>query len=359
MNSKDMNFFDEQQDDQKTDITRQYRRSRSKQQNMLRSSRAGSGSHYRQQQQKSGSGSQSGSGTGTGFGAGTGTGTSTKSASSYNQGEASFRKRYNPRNQRQQQFTNISGRRYQNSGRSYTNGGRFQRFANSHGQCAVRSSSGTTSSSTTVGAGQDQKSVTPVPATNNSVHNDSGDRNVLQYNKFSASGGDKFSPKSFTSFPASPHNHTSNNIMGNIMGNIMVPQMASDSNEESTKNEHRWQFKDSATEGQRLEIPDPNLLKWSSGAQLVEVNQYEYAETVEDPFLTVNPLGEDKEFQLNDIDDIDQKYLYFEKFFPALCTTQIPGRYDQSDVHHHPAQCTHQNDAPKWMRAGNSSHPRL
>ena len=95
-----------------------------------------------------------------------------------------------------------------------------------------------------------------------------------------------------------------------------------------------------------LEVPDPKLLDWSNDDRS---RQRDYAETVEDPFLSMGPVGDDKEFALRDIGDMDTEHL--QELFPAL-KQQIPGRYDSADVHGCPVECTTKNDAPSWMLAG-------
>ena len=199
-----------------------------------------------------------------------------------------------------------------------------------------RSHSSKAHGSITSGSG---KTVTPIPATSN-VSDDSGDRNVGQYSSKVPSGGaTKFAPKNFTSFPASPHNHSSSiNSEMVASSSIVVPQSATDSDKESARKERQWHFDDSTPDGGgKLEVPDPNLLNWSSERRQFGLSKGEYSDNVEDPFFMTAAVGDEKEFAFQDVGEMDAKRL--EEFFPAL-NPQIPGRYD-SGV---PAQCTNQSN---------------
>ena len=313
-------------------------------------------------------------------------------ATSSNQAEASYNKRVYPRNQRpQQQFTNsVSGRRYhtQISGRSYQGGGgggrfaggngngRYQRYGNNYQGGQQNSSSEhvrphnpsrkvyASGVSGGVGApvisGHNDKTVTPIPATNNGPPIDSGDRDVSQCNLSTTSTGanNKSSLKNFTSYPTSPHTHTSS-MNGEITGNtsgMVVPQSATDARgEKGSKNKDRWHFKDNtAGGGEKLEFPDPNTWNWRQTG----FKPGDYAETVEDPFINLSTTGNEQEFAFKDVlDEIDEKQL--EEYFPAL-KTEIPGRYDPQlkvNCPNPPAQCTNRGvDAKAWMLTGGSSH---
>ena len=123
---------------------------------------------------------------------------------------------------------------------------------------------------------------------------------------------------------------------------MIVPQTAtSDSTPMAAKEEKkvpRWHFKETASDGQRLEVPDPNLMNWSSDSRQFGYRQPgDYADTVEDPFTTMTFGGDDKEFAFKDTCfDFDPKHL--EEFFPAL-KSELPGHY-AAEIHRPPAQCT-------------------
>ena len=136
---------------------------------------------------------------------------------------------------------------------------------------------------------------------------------------------------------------------------MIIPQTATDSApmtalKEGEKKVHRWHFKETASDGQRLEVPDPKLLNLTSGGQ-----QGDYAETVEDPFPTMT-IGGDDEFVFRDMcmDDYDRQ---IAELFPAL-KSDVPGRYNTATtglhVHPAPAQCTNRSDAQVCMLAGSS-----
>ena len=210
------------------------------------------------------------------------------------------------------------------------------------------------------------KSVTPVPATNVSASTEDHNRNVPQFNNsnnnYLSSGAGKFSPKSFTSFPSSPLNHHSS-INGEMAmsSNMIVPQTATDSapmttSKEGEKKVHRWHFKETVSDRQRLEVPDPNLRNWTSSSgdcQFGYRQQGDFAETVEDPFPTMTVGGDDKEFAFRDVcmDDFDARQM--EELFPAL-KSDIPGHYDTTRIHHLPAQCTNRSDVQVHMLAGSA-----
>ena len=331
--------------------------------------------------------------------------------SSNNKSSTYYRGRYtynNYGNQRQQQYRRYNN--YQsNGGRMYNrttynsggNGGRYQQKWNQGGQQYYGgggggSSSYSSSSSSEQGAGRPHnpsrsklhtsssgssdhnsggKSVTPVPATTNaSASTEDHDRNVPQFNNsnnnYSSNGTGKFSPKSFTSFPSSPQNHHSS-INGDMSStNMVVPQTATDpapatASKEGEKKANRWHFKETASDRERLEVPDPNLWNWTSGGggnhQFGYGHQGDYAETVEDPFPTGMTVGvDDKEFAFKDecMDDFDARQM--QELFPAL-KSAIPSRYDATTttaittsdgIHHPPAQCSNRSDVQAYRLAG-------
>ena len=301
------------------------------------------------------------------------------------------RGRYTYGNQRQQQYNN---RRYNNGGRMYYtrynsgggNSGRYQQNRTQYPQGDQQQDGGSSGSASNLSSSEQSmsrphnpsrskahtsssgssehgsgKSVTPVPATNAAASTEDQNRNVPQFNNsnnnYSSSGTGKFSPKSFTSFPSSPQNHPSS-INGEMAtnSNMVVPQTATESApvttpKEGDKKVHRWQFKETSSDGQRLEVPDPNLWNWTSGGGVGHRQQGDYTETVEDPFPTMTVGGDDKEFAFKDMDDFDARQM--EELFPAL-KSNIPGLYDTttSGVHHPPAQCTNRSDAQVYTLAG-------
>ena len=244
-----------------------------------------------------------------------------------------------------------------NSGRSYPGGGggRFGQSSGSGGGSRFQSKwsgypghgghQGPHSSSSssehsrlhnlqTYGSNGSYKNMTPIPDTNSTTE-DSGDRNVVQCNtnNFPSGGAAKFTPKSFTSFPASPQNHSSSVNSEMVMNpGMMVPQLATDSNNrESVEKKPRWHFEDGTLDvGEKLEVPDPNLLNWSSDGRHFGLSKSEYSGTMEDPFFMMTTVGDEKEFAFKDVAELDAKRL--EEIFPAL-KSEIPGRYDSKAPH--------------------------
>ena len=363
LNTKDVSF-PEDKDDQKTAEPKQQKPKslRSKQptsqEGAQKQGRIPNASHIRAAHQ----GSTQRTGTGS-----SGYNQSTK-PSMYGQGDN--RKPYNYRNQSQRhlhQYSGISGRKhyhYNNGGRSLGRfgqtsssggGGRFQSkwsgYQDHGGQQGSFSSFSSSEHSRshnmqTYGNGSsDKNNMTPIPDTNNTTE-DSGDRNAARCNTNnypSGGGATKFTPKSFTS-SASPQNHSSS-VNSEMVTNpgMVVPQLATDSNNrEGVKKKPRWHFEDNALDvGEKLEVPDPNLLNWSSDGRHFSLSKGEYSGTMEDPFFTTNTVGDEKEFAFKDVGELDAKRL--EEIFPAL-KPEIPGRYD-SKASHPPAQCTNQNSA--------------
>ena len=126
---------------------------------------------------------------------------------------------------------------------------------------------------------------------------------------------------------------------------------------EEEKKTRRWQFKETESDRQGLEVPDPNLWNWISGGsrQLGSRQLGDYADTVEDPFPTMTIGGDDKEFAFKDacMDDFDAKQI--EELFPAL-KSDIPGCYDTNGIHLPPAECTNGSDAQMRMLAGSGGY---
>ena len=151
--------------------------------------------------------------------------------------------------------------------------------------------------------------------------------------------------------------------------NMVVPQTATNSapvtaSKKGEKKANRWHFKETASDRERLEVPDPNLWDWTNlggggDRQFGYGHQGDFAETVEDPFPTGMTVGvDDKEFAFKDecMDDFDARQM--EELFPALKST-IPGHYDATTttaaaggIHHPPAQCTNKSDVQVYMLAG-------
>lgn len=355
LNTKDVSF-PEVKDDQKTAEPKQQRSKslRSKQptsqEGAQKQGRIPSAPHIRAAHQ----GSTQRTGTGS-----SGYNQSTK-PSMYSQGDS--RKPHNYRNQGQRhlhQYSGISGRKhhdYNNSRRSlgrhaqHLKWGGYQDHGGQQGTFTSFSSSDHSRSHNlqTYGNGStySDKNMTPIPDTNSTTE-DSGNRNATRCNtnNFPSGGGaTKFTPKSFTSFPASPQNHSSSANSEIVMNpGMVVPQLATDSNNrESMKKKPRWHFEDNALDvGEKLEVPDPNLLNWSSDGRHFGLSKGEYSGTMEDPFFTANTIGDEKEFAFKDVGELDGKRL--EEIFPAL-KPEIPGRYD-SRASHPPAQCMNQNKA--------------